>query len=280
MTQDAQKTGAELQHLLAAALPPLMEDGLTLMQTLPPWTPNLADLLLKSTGQRIFLLLQDARRSFEQNALTGYFTTAALTRSIMESATILATINRDSSGRALGAFLASAESDAKRRHTGLAKLQGSKDAAIAKASKSETLAAIGILNAIQSARNHVPKSAKEFPNMADRCRSLGPDWEFHYELTYRDLCASVHGAFWKVTHAPSIAMRAPDQGGALLYDHCVTIAYAITFWGMTVLECCQHKHPKQPAFVSFRDALFALLDRISGINDQLLALTPNHTLYF
>jgi len=277
----AHQIAAELQALYQPAIPPLAGQGWELMRTLPPKRPKLAGLVFASIGQRLFLLLEDIHDTFQNKLNSGYFTTAALTRSLMETATALAILSRDTTGQTLNAFLTTAERDALRRRNGIARLRSATNPDVAKAAATETHQADGIVATLQAikAKAVLPTSSAQFPSMEERCRSLGEHWQFMYEATYRDLCEAVHVAFMKIPHAPSLAFRAPDQGAALLYEHSRATNYAVEFWGATILECCSN-HPNQSALDQFHATLGALLPQAAAITNKFSTLTKSHSISF
>ncbi len=277
----AHNIAADLQALYLAAIPTLARKGWELMRTLPPKKSKLARIVFASIGQRLFLLLEDIHGSFQNKLDSGYFTTAALTRSLMETATALATLNRDTTGQTLDAFLTTAERDALRRRNRIAKLRSATNQDVARAAAAETLQADGIVATLQAikAKTALPASSAQFPNMEQRCRTLGEHWQFMYEATYRDLCEAVHVAFMKIPHAPSLAFRAPDKGAALLYEHCRATNCAVEFWGSTIIECCPN-HPDQKALTEFDDALGALLAQAAVVTDKFSPLTKSHSISF
>ncbi len=93
--------------------------------------------------------------------------------------------------------------------------------------------------------------------MFTRCQRLGERWEFLYHVVYRDLSDTVHSSFVKTPHSPSLAASSPNQGDALIYEHCRTVSYAIDFWAFGIVEYCR-PHPK-PAAVSALNAMLASL---------------------
>src|SRR5260370_7036467 len=104
MSSKAFEIAAELQRLHEAALPAIMNHGLQLMRKLPPKQPKLARLVFISLGQRLFLLLEDIQQSFRTRVGSGYFTTPILTRALMEAATILLVLKKNTTGQMLRAY--------------------------------------------------------------------------------------------------------------------------------------------------------------------------------
>ena len=271
----------QLQQLFRGGLPPTVELGLQLMRTMPPKKPKLARLVFISLAQRLFLLLEDIHQSFQTKPETGYFTTALLTRGLMEAATTLLVLNNDNTGELLSAFIGTAEDESRRRRTGLATLQSSSNTDVAKAAQNETRLADGILAGLQAIKTRaaLPHSKTGFPKMQARCSMLGEIWQFMYEATYRELCEAVHGTFIKIPHAPSLAFRAPDEGAAVLYEHCRATSYAIEFWGVTILGVCG-KHPDLKAVDTLGRMLEELLGKASQIKSQFSPDTVSHSITF
>src|SRR5260370_11480110 len=148
MSSKAFEIAAELQRLHEAALPAIMNHGLQLMRKRPPKQLKLARLVFISLGQRLFLLLGDIQQSFRTQVESGYFTTAILTRALMEAATILLVLNKDTTGQMLRAYLEMGELEATKRRVGLVKMQRATNPDIAKAAQSETARAEDILKAL------------------------------------------------------------------------------------------------------------------------------------
>jgi hypothetical protein len=159
----AHEIAAELQLLYRAALPPLAEQGMKLLRGLPPKQPKLARLGFTSLPQRLFLLFEDVHDTFQNKLARGYFTTAALTRSLMETATALAVLNRDTTGKTLNALLVTAEREAQRRRDGLAKLRSASNPDVATAATAETQLGANHLAGVASAMLTLyPCIAREF----------------------------------------------------------------------------------------------------------------------
>jgi hypothetical protein len=278
MSTSADDLGGELQAHCTTELPDLMECAVKLIQTRPAWTPQLKNVVCRAIAQRIFLLLNDARVSFTTNAKTGYFTTAVLTRSIMENGSVLCFLTRDDTNETLSAFIASAEMESRRRRDGIARLSSSTASAVAQAAGTEAVIADSIYQQLCSLRGvaKLPVSRRTLPSMAERCRELGEFWRFHYEATYRDLSAAVHGGFLKTTHAPSIATKSPNPGGAVLYEHCVAITHAVEFWAVSILECGLH-HPDKNAERDFHIRTERFLLRAADLLDKLGGLGLQHS---
>jgi hypothetical protein len=281
MPTNAAKIGNELQRIYRAELASLMELGLRLIRTLPTRNPKLAQLVFISMAQRLFLLLEDIHQTFQTKLDSGYFTTALLTRGLMEAATTLLVLTKDTTGELLSAFIETAEHESRRRRNGLARMQSVRNPDVAKAAQNETRLADTVLVALQDIKSHaaLPKTQKRFPKMEDRCSMLGEVWQFMYEATYRELCEAVHGSFLKIPHAPSLAIRAPDQGAAVLYEHSRATAYAVEFWGLSILEVCSD-HPDVKAVETFHGLLRDLLAKVSAIQDQFSRETASHTISF
>lgn len=278
---NAREIAEQLQLLYQTSLPNVVEQGSHLIESLPPKQPPLAHLGFGSTAQRLFILLHDICESFQARLGTGYFTTAALTRSLMETATVLVLLNRDATGRTLSAYFDKAEKDARKRRDGLAKMRNASATIVANAAKNETAIADRLLQAFNSVRATaaLPTASKPFPDMAERCRMIGENWQFMYHATYRDLCEAVQGAFQKIPHAPSVAFQSPNQGAALIHEHCKAYGYAVEFWGFAVFDSCT-SHPDQSAVTQFRVHMEDLISKDAAIVGKFPPDAMKHTISF
>jgi hypothetical protein len=258
--KSAPEVAAELQRLYDASLPGLLDLAKALVETIPPKRLPFMQYVYFSIAERIFILIQDVHESFMTSLETGYFTSAALTRSIMESATILALLNRDNTGEVYSAFLEHQEKEATKRRDKLADMTP-KHPYITWAAKNESEIASRVLNALTQARAAaaLPAAKENFPNMSERCLKLGENWEFVYHAIYRDLCEAVHGAFLKVPYSPAHAFSSPNQGAALIHEHCRTMSWALEFWAFAMMECFTG-HPDVTKLNDFRDKLTAFID--------------------
>lgn len=258
--KSAAEVAAEMQKLYDASLPELLELAKALVETSPPKRLPFMQYVHFSIAERIFILVQDVYESFMTSLETGYFTSAALTRSMMESATVLALLNRDGAGEMYSAFLEHQEKEATKRRDKLAGMTP-KGSYIAWAAKNESEIADRVLLALTQTRAAaaLPAAQGSFPNMAERCRILGEGWEFTYHAIYRDLCEAVHGSFLKAAHSPGHAFSSPNKGAALIYDHCKVMSQALEFWAFAMMECFEG-HSDATNLESFRAKLSALID--------------------
>ena len=280
-TASAQDVAAEMQLLYDASLPELLARAKQLIESLPAKSLPFAQQVFFSTVERLFILVQDISNNYLSDLEAGYFTTAGLTRSLLETATLLALFNRDQTAKTLSAFLEKQEKDARKRRESLARLRNASNSHVASAAQNETRIADGVVAALKKVRlgAGLPVSAKAFPDMAGRCRMLGEHWEFIYHAVYRDLCEAVHGAFLKTPHAPTLAFASPNRGAALIYEHSRTFGYAVEFWGCAVLDCCVN-HSDTNAVARFREKLGKLIEQDHVLLIKFPASSQKHTITF
>ena len=244
MNPTATEITTALQKLHGSLLPPLMDRGINLLKGLPARQPTLAQIVFGSLGQRLFQLLDTIEQTFQNQPADGYFTSAILTRYLMETASILLVLKRDKHGSRLDSFVRNAEEETKKSLGGIQKLTSSSHPTVAKNAFNETkyLSAVVQSVGLVRARAGLAVSPVNFPNMRERCEELGEVWLFMYYATYRELSQAVHMSFIKIPSTTSLAFRSENQGGALLYEHCRAVNYAVEFWGVAVLDLCD-KHP-------------------------------------
>lgn len=252
---------ADMQALYDASLVEVLGLAKILMESTPAKPLAFMQYVHFSVAERIFILMQDVFESFKSSLDTGYFTSAALTRNMMESATILALLNRDKSGEVYSAFLEYQVGATQKRRSGLAGMTKAKSARIAADAASEAGITDRVLNALAQVRTHakLPQPTAKFPDMLERCKSLGEEWEFTYHAVYRDLCESVHGSFLKSPHSPGHAFSSPNQGATLLYEHCRVMSHALEFWAFAMMECFAG-HPDRVRLKDFVAKLSAFVD--------------------
>ena len=181
----------------------------------------------------------------------------------------------------MSSYLAKQESDTEKRRNCIAVMRKSNDPRVAFDATTEINNVEALLNAIKAIRSsaNLPVPTKKFPDMAARCKELGPTWEFLYHATYRDLCEAVHGSFFKVPFAPSLAFKSANKGEALIYEHCRVFNYAVDFWAVVILDCCQNRTDKQ-TYNSFRDTFARLNQKESIISDKMRSICQNHQITF
>ena len=273
MNPTATEITTALQKLHGGLLPPLMDQGINLLKELPARQPTLAQIVFASLGQRLFQLLHTIEQTVQDQPGDGYFTSAILTRNLMETASILLILKRDKYGSSLDSFVRNAEDETTKSLNGIQKMTSSSDPTIANnaANESKILSSAVQSLALVRANAGLAPSPPKFPNMRERCEELGDVWLFMYYATYRELSQAVHMSFIKIPSTTSLALRSENQGGALLYEHCRAVNYAVEFWGVTVLDLCD-KHPDKQSVSSFTNGMAQLLhesERIATGFDKL-----------
>lgn len=255
----------------------LMLQAKDLLETAQPKPNRFQHLVCLSQRQKIFILLRDAQLSFQNNPETGYFTTASLTRTLLETASILILLEQDASLELLAAYLKEAQKQSIKRSDALDALRKSPDPYVAIAAANESGHAHQVSDALLQIENYVkiPQPVRIFPSMLDRCQLLGPIWEFIYHACYRDLSENTHSQLSKIMHSPILAFDSPDKGSSLLYEHSRCMSYAVEFWGMTILETYKN-HPRQDLFDRFQDSLGKLLSETTKLIDQFNPDTQSH----
>src|SRR5688572_21388704 len=89
---------AELQELYVARLPGVMAAGHNVAQEILNKETGLRRAVLAALIEKAVLFLRDAEHSFRMNAVSGYYTSAVLARTLMETVSDFLIIYHETKG--------------------------------------------------------------------------------------------------------------------------------------------------------------------------------------